>query len=139
MPVDGLDPRGRFMDFGIDSILGGQVVARLNAALGLRLRPTVLFDHPSIRDLARHIEREHGGQIRVAEPAAASPQPVPVIPVVAAPEAKDQRIAVIGLSARFADCPDVASFHAMLAEGRSAISEVPPIAGRPTRPACPTA
>ncbi len=127
------------MDFGIDSILGGQVVARLNAALGLRLRPTVLFDHPSIRDLARYIEREHGGEIaellgarlsraahgmgqteeRAAlESRAPSEEKSTAITV-------DRRIAVVGLAARFADCPDVHAFHAMLAEGRSGITEVP--------------
>jgi acyl transferase domain-containing protein/thioesterase domain-containing protein/SAM-dependent methyltransferase len=132
LPVERVDRRGRFMDYGIDSILGSQIVARLNAALGLALRPTVLFDHPSIVDLARHIEREHGGEIRMAAaaPAPAAPERLPPAPAYSLPPVAgggpvDRRVAVIGMSARFADCPDLASFHAMLASGRSGISEVP--------------
>jgi acyl transferase domain-containing protein/thioesterase domain-containing protein len=44
---------------------------------------------------------------------------------VARCDENDRRIAVVGLAARFADCPDVRAFHAMLAEGRSGITEVP--------------
>jgi acyl transferase domain-containing protein/thioesterase domain-containing protein/SAM-dependent methyltransferase len=127
LAADKLDRRGRFMDFGIDSILGGQVVARLNAALGLRLRPTVLFDHPSIRDLAHYIEREHGGDIKMM--AGTAPLRVAHDPDKSTTEwrgpREDRRIAVVGIAARFADCPDVHAFHAMLAEGRSGITEVP--------------
>ena len=118
MEVTRIDRRGRFMDYGIDSILGSQLVAKLNKTLGLDLRPTVLFDHPSVRDLAGFIEREHGAQVRLP---AVAPRPV----VAATPEARDERIAVIGLAGRFADAPDIASFHAMLREGRSGITEVP--------------
>ncbi len=129
LPVDKLDRRGRFMDFGIDSILGGQVVARLNTVLGLTLRPTVLFDHPSVRDLARHIERTHGGEIRLMAGTAPLRGAHDHDPEKSATEwrgpSEDRRIAVIGLAARFADCPDVRAFHAMLAEGRSGITEVP--------------
>ncbi|MGE0415883.1 MAG: SDR family NAD(P)-dependent oxidoreductase, partial [Acetobacteraceae bacterium] len=137
LPVERLDRLGRFMDYGIDSILGGQLIARLNTTLGLDLRPTVVFDHPTIRDLARHIEREHGARVRLpaaAEgPASVGPlpkaEPTPVastqmvVPVAAG--ARDERIAVIGLAARFADCPNQDAFLSMLREGRSGITEVP--------------
>jgi|GEM_PF-2048095 acyl transferase domain-containing protein/NADPH:quinone reductase-like Zn-dependent oxidoreductase/thioesterase domain-containing protein/SAM-dependent methyltransferase len=109
LPVEQIDPRGRFMDYGIDSILGAQLVSRLNARLGLDLRPTVLFDHPSVADLARHL----GGM-------APSDQPL------SAPATADRRIAIVGLAGRFADCPDLAAFQRMLEEGRSGITEVPP-------------
>ena len=158
LPVERLDPRGRFMDYGIDSILGGQVVARLNRILGLDLRPTVVFDHPSIRDLARFIEREHGGRLRTLptddpktdtpafspdatdsddsaeqggreanrlKSSVDTPRDTPRPDSEAPASTKDQRIAVIGVAGRFADCPDIAAFHAMLAEGRSGITEVP--------------
>ena len=145
LPVERVDPRGRFMDYGIDSILGGQVVGRLNRILHLDLRPTVVFDHPSVRDLARFIDREHGTQLRTfqggqtetdapsfgqkpeddidrqqtsKDAATQAPRQDPAA-------TKDQRIAVIGIAGRFADCPDIAAFHAMLAEGRSGITEVP--------------
>ena len=158
LPIERLDPRGRFMDYGIDSILGGQVVARLNRILSLDLRPTVVFDHPSIRDLARFIQRDHGVRLRtlpIEEPQTDTPasspdatasddsaeqrgreadrlqSPVDTPRKTPRPDSeapattKDQRIAVIGAAGRFADCPDIAAFHAMLAEGRSGITEVP--------------
>ena len=86
MPVERLDHRGRFMDYGIDSILGGQVVARLNTVLGLDLRPIVLFDHPSIADLARYIAREYGDRVRKLPPTPTVPPAVPAtVPVATTP------------------------------------------------------
>jgi acyl transferase domain-containing protein/thioesterase domain-containing protein/SAM-dependent methyltransferase len=131
LPVERLDRRARFMDFGIDSILGGQLIARLNEALGIDMRPTVVFDHPSVEDLARHIARAHAPRLPAAPPVAAvappapAPVPAPVPATAAAPAGEDRRIAVIGMAARFADCPDLGSFREMLATGRSGITEVP--------------
>jgi acyl transferase domain-containing protein/thioesterase domain-containing protein/acyl carrier protein len=149
LPPERIDPRGRFMDYGVDSILGVRVVTRLNEALGLDLRPTVLFDHPTVRDLAEHLRREH--ELRPSDVAAESPPPSPS-PASREREAagvsrafddapnlpplprggggmgrgpRDERIAVIGLAARFADCPSLEAFHAMLREGRSGVTTVP--------------
>ena len=53
-PAD-IDRRARFMDYGLDSILGVALVEKLNSALGTDLRPTVVFDHPTVADLGAHL------------------------------------------------------------------------------------
>ena len=70
MPASEVDRRGRFMDLGLDSILGVALVERLNADLGVDLRPTVVFDHPTVADLARHL-----GALGAHRAATAGPHP----------------------------------------------------------------
>ncbi|ATQ70575.1 hypothetical protein CQW49_21485 (plasmid) [Methylosinus trichosporium OB3b] len=138
-----IDPRGRFMDYGVDSILGVRVVARLNEAFGLDMRPTVLFDHPSIQDLSAYLRAvspppspsaasRESEAAEIARTLDDGPNPLP-LPRNGGESgrglehhpSRDERIAVIGLSARFADCPSLEAFHAMLRAGRSAIADVP--------------
>lgn len=38
--------------YGVDSLQGHRLITRLEQALGLRLRPTLLFDAPTLRSLA---------------------------------------------------------------------------------------
>ncbi|WP_439595340.1 SDR family oxidoreductase [Falsiroseomonas sp.] len=115
LPAAQFERRDRFVDLGVDSLMGLKVVARLNARFGLDLRPTVLFDHPTPEALARHL-----GTLGLAAEAAA-PAPMPD----SRTEKADNRIAVIGLSGRFGDSASLAEFHAMLAEGRAGITEAP--------------
>jgi acyl carrier protein len=58
-----------YTDFGVDSILAVEIVDRINERLGIALRPTDLFNYPSIGKLAAHIAAAHAPR-RPAEPAA---------------------------------------------------------------------
>ncbi len=49
--------RKRFSEYGIDSILSVDLINRLNKALGLSLRTTVLFDYSSAAELASHLDQ----------------------------------------------------------------------------------
>ncbi|MBF6212922.1 SDR family NAD(P)-dependent oxidoreductase [Nocardia puris] len=40
-----------FSEYGVDSILAVKIIETLNARYGSALRPTVVFDHPSVREL----------------------------------------------------------------------------------------
>jgi acyl transferase domain-containing protein/thioesterase domain-containing protein/SAM-dependent methyltransferase/NAD(P)-dependent dehydrogenase (short-subunit alcohol dehydrogenase family) len=115
-PAD-IDRRARFMDYGLDSILGVSLVEKLNAALGIDLRPTVVFDYPTVADLGGHLATLTAAN-RPGLEQTALPRETAI--------ARDRRIAVIGLAARYADAGDLAAFRDMLRAGRSGIGEVPP-------------
>ncbi|MBB4788195.1 SDR family NAD(P)-dependent oxidoreductase [Streptomyces rapamycinicus NRRL 5491] len=55
---EGIDTERGFFDMGLDSLTAVELRNRLNAATGLRLRPTALFDYGSPSALARHLKGE---------------------------------------------------------------------------------
>ncbi len=119
MAACAIDPLGRFMDYGVDSILGLDLVNRLNRRYALNLSPTVVFELPTVRDLARHLALEHGvSSAKTSAPATAQVTE----PRLSAQDGRaDEPIAVIGMAGRFADADNLDAFHALLAEGRSGI------------------
>ncbi|TQM33569.1 SDR family NAD(P)-dependent oxidoreductase [Nocardia bhagyanarayanae] len=130
-------------EYGVDSILAVKIIDRVNARYGLSLRPTVVFDHPSVRQLSRRIADE--GAIPAAAPtdapSAAISAPGTTTPAATAasvrpaiaPSIPSERtatqsmdIAVIGMSGRFPGAANLDEFWRNLAEGRDAVTEVPP-------------
>ncbi|MEV0689370.1 amino acid adenylation domain-containing protein [Streptomyces sp. NPDC050388] len=57
-PVEKLDDDSNFVDLGLDSIRLTQLAHRLSERLGIRLLPTVLYDHPSIGRLTGHLAEQ---------------------------------------------------------------------------------
>ncbi|MEU8878316.1 SDR family NAD(P)-dependent oxidoreductase, partial [Streptomyces javensis] len=55
---EGIDGERGFFDMGLDSLTAVELRNRINAATGLRLRPTALFDYGSPSALARHLKGE---------------------------------------------------------------------------------
>ncbi|MGH3376482.1 MAG: AMP-binding protein, partial [Actinoallomurus sp.] len=97
-----------FATLGLDSKKAVAILEELGAWLGRELAPGVLFDHPTIRDLAAHLAAK---RIEAAAPAARV--------------GGEEPIAVVGLGCRFPGAPDVESYWRLLLDGRDAISEVP--------------
>ncbi len=53
--TDELSPNSGFLEMGVDSLAAIRVRNHLGEALDLRLRPTVIFDHPTPLELVRHL------------------------------------------------------------------------------------
>ncbi|MFD0320151.1 SDR family NAD(P)-dependent oxidoreductase [Lysobacter gummosus] len=75
-----LDPADNFTDLGVDSVLGVELVAKLNAALGTRLEPTVVYDYPTIQALAESLCRDAAVVVRVTPQQAPAAMVVPASP-----------------------------------------------------------
>jgi acyl carrier protein/SAM-dependent methyltransferase len=65
MCPEDLDLDGSFTDFGVDSIMAVEVINVLNTKLEIGLRTTDLFNYPSIKELAQHIEAEFGESLKI--------------------------------------------------------------------------
>ncbi|WP_438485492.1 type I polyketide synthase [Streptomyces sp. S186] len=114
-------PAGRaFRDMGFDSLTAVELRGRLNAATGLQLPSTVVFDYPSPAALARQIVGEVLGDV------AAGAETVPAVPVPAQVVDPAEPIAIVGMGCRFpggVDSPD--RLWELLVSGGDAISGFP--------------
>ncbi|WP_333740791.1 beta-ketoacyl synthase N-terminal-like domain-containing protein, partial [Streptomyces sp. IBSBF 2806] len=72
---DEVDTSVELMDLGFDSISLSELIVRVNDHYGLELLPTVLFEHPTLDDVAACLSAEHPAEVGAAhrpggEPAA---------------------------------------------------------------------
>ncbi|WP_067499195.1 SDR family NAD(P)-dependent oxidoreductase [Actinoplanes sp. TFC3] len=115
-----------FMDHGIDSILGVQLIQQLNRVLGIELSTTDLFDHGSVTRLAGHIAATYPNLLPSPPETVTVPQPrapQPAARAEAAPAGKEP-IAIVGMSGRFAGSDDPAQLWEHLERGDDLVGEV---------------
>ncbi|WP_149551169.1 SDR family NAD(P)-dependent oxidoreductase [Streptomyces marokkonensis] len=135
-----------FADYGVDSILGVELTQQLSTDLGISLSVTDLFDHSSVRALARYVVEHHleassplpAALVPEAAPTAVPGPPDPPAPVTVPAETGTPRpavpatvpgpagepVAVIGMSGRFGTAEDTDQLWQHLAEGRSLVGEI---------------
>ncbi|MFJ4689684.1 type I polyketide synthase, partial [Streptomyces sp. NPDC088789] len=87
-----IDPEQDFKALGFDSLTAVELRNQVNAAAGIRLAPTVVFNHPTPTALARHLRDELlGAATATAHPVAAAPSATEV----------DDPIVVVGTACRY--------------------------------------
>ena len=114
-------PAVGFFDLGMDSLMAVELRNRLNRTFSEAyvVPNTLVFDYPTIADLARHLVDALGESGPAAE---SIPEPSPQSPV----RSEDGGIAIVGMACRFPGAPDIASFWRQLESGRDAVTS-----GRP--------
>jgi len=98
--------------YGVDSLMAVRIAADMEEWLGYELAPTLVYDYPTIRAIARYVAQRPVAEIAVSGGADR----------YAATEA----IAIIGLGCRFPGADNPQEFWQLLHDGGDAISEVSP-------------
>ncbi len=108
-----------FFDLGMDSLMAVELRNRLNRAFSdSYVAPnTLVFDFPTISDLARHLADVLGGA-ELDSVAPAQPEPTPRLPV----RSGDDGIAIIGMACQLPGAPDIAAFWRQLEAGHDAVT-----------------
>ncbi|WP_193200137.1 type I polyketide synthase, partial [Nostoc sp. MG11] len=143
-----------FYSFGIDSLKAVEILETLGEKFGFSISPTLLFEYPTPTELALYLIQAQKTQLEKYllhnwEPAklwarkaeARGQQVKGILPLsstlqlsnpsdarVVEPNSdriRTEDIAVIGMSGRFPQSPDLQSFWQLLSEGKNAITEVP--------------
>nr|WP_260333756.1 type I polyketide synthase [Streptomyces sp. REN17] len=85
-----IDPRRAFTELGFDSLTAVELRNALGTAAGLRLTSTLIFDHPTPRDLIEHVLDKVSGAAPAATPARTT-----------ARAAADEPIAIVSMACRY--------------------------------------
>ncbi|MGW2421091.1 amino acid adenylation domain-containing protein [Streptomyces sp. NPDC001709] len=146
-PAHLLDLDADFPSIGVDSLLNQELTGELRVRFpGRDIPSTVLFEHPTLRTLARHLAPvpapAPATAFAVAEPSVIAPSviepPIAVRPETASPAVVPEpvrrtvedtgarpAIAVVGLAGRYPGARDVDDFWQLLVAGHTPVTEVP--------------
>jgi acyl transferase domain-containing protein/acyl-CoA synthetase (AMP-forming)/AMP-acid ligase II/thioesterase domain-containing protein/acyl carrier protein len=101
-----------FASYGVDSLQVVHIAGELETWLGRRLSPTLLYEYPTIEAIAQHLSETlvpHGATVERD----------------AAPDARREPIAIIGIGCRLPGAQGAEGFWQLLRDGVDAITEIP--------------
>ena len=139
-----IDAAAPFEKYGIDSIMTMKLVAELEKTFG-SLPKTLFFEYLTLAELTRYFVASHGAKLTALfEPASAAAAAAAAVAPARAPAPRQPRarrtiardvvraespasepIAIVGLSGRYPESPDIESFWRNLRDGKDCITEVP--------------
>ncbi|REC60783.1 hypothetical protein DRF65_19435 [Chryseobacterium pennae] len=126
LPVEELSIDESFIDFGVDSISGVEVVRGINEQFDLSLETVILYDYFNIRKLAGFITGQLPEKlIIIPETQTTSIKENVVLVEENQPQISAMDIAIIGISGRFPQADNVDEFWKNLASGKDSVTEVP--------------
>ncbi|HEX7312756.1 MAG TPA: SDR family NAD(P)-dependent oxidoreductase [Pyrinomonadaceae bacterium] len=105
-----IDVREPFTSYGLTSRDAVGISGELEDWLGAELPPTLLYEHPSVESLARHLAGETDAAGRDVETTEGN---------------ADMPVAIVGIGCRFPGADGPRAFWQLLKDGVDAISEVP--------------
>ena len=129
--LEEIDPTLGYYDAGLDSAGLLSLVQRLEAKTGISLSPTLLFEFPTIAQLARHFEQVYPDcfEVDIAPPPLDRASVGPAPHLAEAPAARGAtggtEIAIIGLAGRYPGANTIAAFWEDLKAGKDSVTEVP--------------
>ncbi|WP_198683408.1 SDR family NAD(P)-dependent oxidoreductase [Peristeroidobacter agariperforans] len=154
LPAHNIDPRAGLERYGIDSILAVSLINSLERTFG-PLSKTLLFEYQNVQSLAEYFVRSHAAaldalffpessasrraaaSLEKAVPPAPNQRPAASVAPVPTQKAAARRrsdfsssdsaepIAIVGLSGRYPEAPDLGTYWRNLRDGRDCIVEVP--------------
>ncbi len=142
-----------FADYGLDSLVGVQFVKLVNASLDIDLATTVIYDYHSVERLAQYIVGEFGSILKIEQAQGSSIAGASITTASAQPSVSnneettkqsavldsssaliqgkdvnarslDKRIAVVGMSGRYAKSDNLHELWEHLAAGDDLVTEV---------------
>ncbi len=122
--IDGVGARDNFFDLGGTSLMGLQMVKRIQKVTGVAVSAVNLFEAPTVHAMATLVEQK--GAAAPKPKAAPAPRKVAVSEPArhADPVGRDHRdaIAIIGMTGRFPGAPTVGQFWANLRDGVESVT-----------------
>jgi acyl transferase domain-containing protein/acyl-CoA synthetase (AMP-forming)/AMP-acid ligase II/acyl carrier protein len=108
---DELDVRKPLRSYGLDSVANVAITGDLGVWLGRELSPTLIYDHPTIEDLAQHLAGDTVSSISTSTDQKQ--------------ETAREPVAIIGIGCRLPGANNADAFWQLLRDGIDAITEVP--------------
>ena len=65
LPLEQIEPDAKFSRLGLDSANSVYLIVELEDWLGLELAPELIFEHPTISDLARYLAGRSAGDRQI--------------------------------------------------------------------------